>query len=180
MGPLELQLHRELAIQMVRSCAHFLQDSPAGRRYDAEEQRAWFERTYQDWATTPRAELDGRTPAEAIREERWHLSQSGHLAAAPARRVELYTDLPQAEDVTDCIELESDEIASPVLPEPAALAAEADLGAEAGDDGIVATVPDDDGLPPAEEMARLSPAEEARWRAFRHHYLRDWTDDLTD
>lgn len=94
MGPIELQLYRELAVEIVRASVSYLRaqdDEP----YDLDLHRAWFDQVYEEWASTPRSELAGRTPAEAIREERARRGHRGALDPARTTQMEFYTDLPR-------------------------------------------------------------------------------------
>lgn len=164
MGPLELQLYRELAIQMVHMCSRYHQALGYQQEADLAWYRLGFERLYEEWLTTTRVELGGLTPAEAIHNERKRPVWAGPDDSAPLQRVELYTDLPQAEDVTDRIEVEppSDGATDLAAPTTAPWLSQSER----------APAPDrvDNGRP-------HSPTDEARWRAFYDRYLRGWLDE---
>jgi hypothetical protein len=148
MGPFELQLMRELAIHMVRTCARQVHAREARHEVDLASYRAWFDRTYDDWAATPRAELNGLTPTETISEERARLWRQPPVPSASAPgHIELYTDLPQADDAADQF---GGDAAKPATLLP-------DLAAR------------------AEKIA--DQADEARWRAFYDRHLRNLLDE---
>jgi hypothetical protein len=158
MGPLELQLYRELAIQMVRLCARQLRPEEGGAQMDEAQRRQWFDLAYEDWMSTPRDELGGLTAAEAIDDERMRLPWPEPSEPGTPQHVELYTDLPQAEDVSERIELADHELVSPA----------ADL---------LATPESGHGRAEPEPPASPSPADAARWRAFYDRYLADWAEE---
>jgi hypothetical protein len=120
--------------------------------------RHWFDRAYDDWVSTPRAELGGRTPADAILDEQRR--RAGRAPVEPGlaepQYVELYTDLPQAEDVTERIALGEPELLDPILPDPSSAA--------------------ERGAPEPERATSRSAADEARWRAFCDRFLAGWLD----
>jgi hypothetical protein len=93
MGPIELQLCRELAIYLVRACTQF----DAGAANDLAALQAQFERWTDQWLSLSRVELDGLSPEQVILAERLNRGHSPDGQwAAPVLRVELYTDLPEA------------------------------------------------------------------------------------
>ena len=158
MGPLELQLYRELAIQMVRQCAEQSRQAADPSLLDLEWRRRWFDLTYEDWTTTQRVELGGLTPAEAILDERDHLGEE--TPEPSASHVELYTDLPQAEDVGERIEVGDHELVSPGLTDFLGSLERGGERAEAHPDAG----------PPS------SPADQARWRDFCDRHLDGWLE----
>ena len=153
MGPLELQLYRELAIQMVRACAR-LHQTDGGQLGDLEQYRIQFDEMYDRWMTTQRPELGDQTPVQAILWERQELADElGHAEGDATQRVELYTDLPQAEDVNEPIECDS----------------------PGGRGGTVADL-----APACERLTERGDGADrlnANWRAFCDRYLSDWFDD---
>jgi hypothetical protein len=158
MGPLELQLNRELAIQMVRLCAQQLRQEEGEAQMDEAQRRQWFDVMYADWMSTPKEELGGLTPAEAIDDERTRLPWPEANKPGATQHVELYTDLPQAEDVSERIELADHELVSPAADRLAT----PEGGAER-----------------AEPEAAAPPAalDAARWLAFYDRYLADWAEE---
>jgi len=153
MSPLELQLYRELAIHLVRLCAQRpWRDDGAGLP-DLSWYRHWFDRAYNDWVSTPRAELGGRTPREAILDEQRRRASRAPVepGLAEPQYVELYTDLPQAEDVTERIALGEPDLLEPTMTEPPS-------------------------APSWEPATSRSAADEARWRAFCDRFLAGWLD----
>lgn len=166
MGPLELQLCRDLAIDMVRIHAREVAFIDRQNPDQVAYLRALFTETYLTWATTPRPDLGNRTPIEAIQDERRSSGQplTTH-GSTPIRRVELYTDLPQAEDETDCIELEGEEITSSTPADP--------TSRRFGNLKLDERTETDSPPLPDEERAVFRPVDDARWWAFVHRYLRD-------
>ena len=160
MGPLELQLYRELAIQMVGLCARQLRREEGEAQLDEAQRRQWFDLTYADWMSTPKAELGGLTPAEAIDDERTRLPWPEPSEPGAPQHVELYTDLPQAEDVSERIEFTDRELVSPAAD-------------------ILATLERDHGRaePDPEPGASSYASDAARWRAFYDRYLADWAEE---
>ena len=99
MGPQEKRLTGELAIYLVRACSRALAALPPGETLDVERRRRWFEQAYREWQLTPRVDLAGRAPYEAIAAERAAIAKAraGAATAPPSPIepvIELYTDLP--------------------------------------------------------------------------------------
>jgi hypothetical protein len=152
MGPLELQLNRELAVQMVRECARLLQVTDTAHGNNVWFER-WFERLHADWSCTPRAELGGLTPTQAIERERARLRQAGHPdEPSVAQRIEVYTDLPQGDFAATSMG------EATLLEEPSEVRREPGDEVHAGVDEAVAAV------------------DRARWRAFCQQHL-GWLSD---
>lgn len=167
MSPLELQLYRELAIQMVRLCAERLQQDGAAEPPDLNWYHRWFDLTFDAWLSTPRTELGGRTPGEALRDEQAQLAGCAvsEPGGAEPQYIELYTDLPQAEEVTERIELGDPDGRPPTMSEPL------DAPARGPDRGEAA------GQPGPAPAASRSAADEVRWRAFYDRFLAGWLDE---
>lgn len=117
------------------------------------------------------------TPVEAIGDERRRLGLPSTGTNGPIRRVELYTDLPQAEDETECIELADlpatiDHSPAAELPPPWL----DQLPAEPIDQTLGTTEQrlDSTDLRPAENDDRPTArwaTDEERWQAFRRRFL---------
>jgi hypothetical protein len=160
MGPNELQLLREFAIECVRGCAEGVLHGEADAATDITWYRAWFEHRYDDWASRSRQELDGRTPAQVMLDERRSLAGGRELLALPPQQLELYTDLP-AEDHADITLSLDDTQTADVADGPSVPWLEQSHGATTLDDDRTAGRR---GLP------------DATWSAFCNRYLADWFD----
>lgn len=93
MGPLEKRLLSEFAISLIRNCSRAADDVPVGMPLALADRRRWFAQRYREWQLTPRVELAGRSPYEAINAERAaHTDEVARTLPKPS--IELYTDLP--------------------------------------------------------------------------------------
>lgn len=93
MGPLEKRLLSEFAVYLIKNCSRAAENASAGMPLALAERRRWFARLYREWQLTPRVELAGRSPYEAINAER--AAQIHEVArTVPKPSIDLYTDLP--------------------------------------------------------------------------------------
>ena len=97
MGPEEKRLTGELAVYLVRSYARAFRDLPPDAAPDLAVHRRWFDRAYREWQLTPRVDLLGRSPYEAIAAERTARATSADIEGEGEPAIELYTDLPIGE-----------------------------------------------------------------------------------
>lgn len=154
MGPLEKQLLSEFAVYLIRSCSREAQGSWDGSPLGLAERRQWFAQAYREWQLTPRVELAGRSPYEAINAER---AGAGRIArAAPKPSIDLYTDLP-----TVVIDMAAPQSAEPYLGE----------------------APTATGVEERQAHAEAAPADHAdatRWRRLANRLFGSWLDDRLD
>ncbi|MCC6626326.1 MAG: hypothetical protein IT340_02870 [Chloroflexi bacterium] len=159
MGSLELQLMRELAIDLVRQCAERVLREGSEAPADLAWYRQWFADQYERWLVTPRPALSGRTPLNAIADERHRLGIGPADLSDVPQQIELYTDLPQIEH----------------WGEPAATAGAASSSLAPGD-----ALPARWTADPAEHLAdrgAASSADDARWQRFCEQHLAGWLED---
>lgn len=154
MGPLEKQLLSEFAVYLIRSCSREAHDSPAGSSRDFTERRRWFARAYREWQLTPRVELAGRSPYEAINAERAGVAGVAHTVPKPS--IDLYTDLP-----TVLIDTPAPPPAESLRAEPSASTGVEERQADA-------------------EVAPADPAEATGWRRLADRLFGSWLDDRLD
>ncbi len=150
MGPLEKRLLGEFAVYLLKHSARAAEDVPGGMPRARAERRRWFARVYREWQLTPRVELAGRSPYEAINAER--AAHTGEVARTlPRPSIELYTDLPA------------------LLPADAAESTPRSAALPANDDRAGAAAP-----------GTVEPGETTRWRQFADRLFGSWLDEQLD
>lgn len=150
MGPLEKRLLSEFAVYLIKHCSRAADDQPVGMPLALVDRRRWFAQLYRDWQLTPRVELAGRSPYEAINAER--AARTGEVTRTlPKPSIELYTDLPT------------------LLP-----AADADNAPRN------ATHPASDGRDEAATPGATDSGETVRWRQLADRLFGSWLDEKLD
>ena len=151
MGPLEKRLISEFAVYLIKNCARAADDLPVGMPLAFADRRRWFAQCYREWQLTPRVELAGRSPYEAINAER--AAYTGEVARTlPKPSIELYTDLPT------------------FLPAEPAETPTRD----------VADGPGTDACDGAAAHSMAEPGETTRWRQLADRLFGSWLDEKLD
>ena len=151
MGPLEKRLLSEFAVYLIKNCARAAGDVSIGIPHALDDRRRWFAQRYREWQLTPRVELAGRSPYEAINAER--AAYGDEVARIlPRPSIELYTDLPT--------------LLPPDTPEGTPRAAASQSG---GDDRDGTAAP-----------GTIDPVEATRWRQLADRLFGSWLDERLD